>query len=380
MDLTYEKIIKPAVLSIPMRCLRNDEIRSSGHVEEDMYIQLLLAHVVIADISTMNINAIYELGVRHALRPHTTIILAERKMRLPWNLEHFRVEWYTHGGDRIDQRECDRMIAVLRTRILEALRVKQNDSPVYTFLKELNPPGPVPKKRVPITTVPIRTLGQVVAEAEAKREASDFAAALELFEEAAKLDGHDEYLVQQKAFCMYKLAAPGDWWALEKALAALQPLNPDETTDTETIGMAGSIRKRQFWITREERFLDHGIALLSRGYQIRPNPYNGINLAFLLNEKGFASQDLAARRSLYWQANQVRSKVERMCEEELARAKGNPYWLWATRAEARLGLGNLAGSEEALNEALSLAPSNWRSETTLEQMARLKELLQADLD
>jgi hypothetical protein len=37
-----------------------------------MYEQLLKADVVVADLSTSNRNAIYELGVRHALRPYTT--------------------------------------------------------------------------------------------------------------------------------------------------------------------------------------------------------------------------------------------------------------------------------------------------------------------
>jgi hypothetical protein len=48
-----------------------------------MYEQLLGADLVIADLSTSNVNAIYELGVRHALRPHTTIVMAESNLNSP---------------------------------------------------------------------------------------------------------------------------------------------------------------------------------------------------------------------------------------------------------------------------------------------------------
>jgi hypothetical protein len=41
-------------------------------IDKHMYEMLMNADVV-ADLSTTNPNAIYELGVRHALRPHTTV-------------------------------------------------------------------------------------------------------------------------------------------------------------------------------------------------------------------------------------------------------------------------------------------------------------------
>ena len=46
-----------------------------------MYENLLEADVAIADLSTSNENAIYELGVRHALKPRTTIVIAEKQFK-----------------------------------------------------------------------------------------------------------------------------------------------------------------------------------------------------------------------------------------------------------------------------------------------------------
>ena len=53
-----------------------------------MYNQLITADVVIADLSTNNPNAFYELGVRHALRPKTTIVIAENELKPPFDVNH----------------------------------------------------------------------------------------------------------------------------------------------------------------------------------------------------------------------------------------------------------------------------------------------------
>jgi hypothetical protein len=83
LDYSYNALIKPVVESKGLLCIRADEIKHSGSIDVPMYQQLLNADVVIADLSTSNANAFYELGVRHALRPHTTIVIAEQQMAYP---------------------------------------------------------------------------------------------------------------------------------------------------------------------------------------------------------------------------------------------------------------------------------------------------------
>ncbi len=86
LDKTDRIIIRPAVEEAGLECVRADDIVHSGVIDRHMYEQLLHADVVVADLSTSNLNAIYELGVRHALRPNTTIILAEREFRYPFDI------------------------------------------------------------------------------------------------------------------------------------------------------------------------------------------------------------------------------------------------------------------------------------------------------
>ena len=84
LDKSYRLLIKPVVEEKGLVCVRADEIRHSGAIDVPMYQELLDSHVVIADLSTANPNALYELGVRHALRPRTTIVISRSSpMRYP---------------------------------------------------------------------------------------------------------------------------------------------------------------------------------------------------------------------------------------------------------------------------------------------------------
>jgi hypothetical protein len=83
LNYSYRALIKPVVEEVGLECVRADEILHSGVIDVPMYQQLLLADVVVADISTSNPNAIYELGVRHALRPRTTIVISESYVDAP---------------------------------------------------------------------------------------------------------------------------------------------------------------------------------------------------------------------------------------------------------------------------------------------------------
>src|SRR5688500_9921438 len=113
LDKSYRLLIKPVVEGKGLECVRADEIRHSGAIDVPMYRELLTADVVIADLSTANPNALYELGVRHALRPRTTIVISESKLSYPFDLNHVAISSYTHLGEAIDYDEVTRFRKVL---------------------------------------------------------------------------------------------------------------------------------------------------------------------------------------------------------------------------------------------------------------------------
>ena len=57
LDKSYQDIIKPAVQAAGCDCVRSDEIQHAGNINIPMYEQLLHADLVIADLSTANLNA-----------------------------------------------------------------------------------------------------------------------------------------------------------------------------------------------------------------------------------------------------------------------------------------------------------------------------------
>ena len=92
LDKTYRNIIKPAVKAAGLECVRADEIVHSDLIDVPMYEQLLNADVVVADLSTSNKNAFYELGVRHALKPYTTLVVCEDGIKtFPFDINHVAV-------------------------------------------------------------------------------------------------------------------------------------------------------------------------------------------------------------------------------------------------------------------------------------------------
>ena len=139
LDKTYENIIKPAVTAVGLKCLRADEIQHSSLIDLPMYEQLLDADVVVADISTSNANAIYELGVRHALRPRTTIVMAENDFAFPFDISHLSIIRYEHLGMDIGASEAKRVTARLTEKLQAVLATPKVDSPVFTFLPKLAP-------------------------------------------------------------------------------------------------------------------------------------------------------------------------------------------------------------------------------------------------
>src|SRR5215210_4048063 len=131
LDKTYRIIIKKAVEEAGLECIRADDIKHSGLIDVPMYELLLEADIVIADLSTANPNAIYELGVRHALRPHTTIIMAESQFKFPFDLSHIVIRPYEHLGTGIDAEHAEIVREELKAAIQKLIDQPDIDSPVY---------------------------------------------------------------------------------------------------------------------------------------------------------------------------------------------------------------------------------------------------------
>ena len=59
-----------------MEPFRADEEKRAGDIIPDMFQELLVADLVVADLTIENPNVWYELGVRHALRSRGVVIVS----------------------------------------------------------------------------------------------------------------------------------------------------------------------------------------------------------------------------------------------------------------------------------------------------------------
>lgn len=134
LDKTYYAIIKPAVESAGYKCIRSDEIKHSGLIDNPMYSNLLKADLVIADISTLNANALYELGIRHGIRAFSTIIMAQEEEQIPFDVNHVCVFRYKHSGDDIGYTEALKCQKELEELIKVVSENKEIDSPFYAHM------------------------------------------------------------------------------------------------------------------------------------------------------------------------------------------------------------------------------------------------------
>src|ERR1700692_4369269 len=82
-DHVYERGIKPAVDLEELEVIRADEEQGGGVIHLPMFERLLLAEIAIVDVTNQNANVFYELGIRHAARPRSTIIVAANEKRRP---------------------------------------------------------------------------------------------------------------------------------------------------------------------------------------------------------------------------------------------------------------------------------------------------------
>lgn len=113
----FEHIIRPAVEEFRVdgqqvyNCVRADFISRTGSITRTVIQRLYSSEVVIADLTELNPNVFYELGVRHALS-NKTILLALKDTSRPFDIADLRVIEYEDrvGGANNAIRQIQEML------------------------------------------------------------------------------------------------------------------------------------------------------------------------------------------------------------------------------------------------------------------------------
>jgi len=131
-DSIYENFIKPAIINAGLEPIRADEEQVGGIIHKPMYERLMLCEYAIADLSIANANVFYELGIRHAIRPRSTISIFASGSKLPFDVSFLRALPY----DR-DLRNLDLLKNQLTEKLLFAKKEPHVDSPLFQLVDGL---------------------------------------------------------------------------------------------------------------------------------------------------------------------------------------------------------------------------------------------------
>jgi len=92
----YQDVIKPVCDEFKLKVLRADETYGPGLIIADITKEISESRIVIAEISPSNSNVYYEVGYAHALNI-PTILIAEKAVKLPFDVSPFRTLFYENS-------------------------------------------------------------------------------------------------------------------------------------------------------------------------------------------------------------------------------------------------------------------------------------------
>jgi hypothetical protein len=145
--LQASRCVRPVARSF--ECIRCDKIAQAGWVHRLMISQIYDAEVAIVDLSTLNPNVFYELGVRHALRRTVTVLLCRKGTKTPFNIAGFNHIPY----DPNDAQSLQWVQTQIASFVANGLMTGQRDSLVFEVLEEQGWEGPPP---IPLAWEPRR--------------------------------------------------------------------------------------------------------------------------------------------------------------------------------------------------------------------------------
>jgi hypothetical protein len=384
-DAVYHQLIAPAVRNAQLEPLRADEEMSGGIIHKPMFERLALCEYAVADLTTANANVFYELGIRHAVRPWSTVLIFAAGSRLPFDVAPLRGLTYSidaSGKPTNSDSDCIQLAA----RLSVAKQRAQGDSPLFQLLDGLQPPDIARlrtdsfRERVEISNQTKERLAEARRqglEAVRQVEASlgdisqeESAVVIDLFLSYRAVKGWSDMLAltgkmskplfatvmvqEQLALALNRLRQG------ERAERVLLDLIQQRGPSSETYGILGrvykdrwseAVKSGQAMLARG--MLDKAIAAYLSGFEADwRDAYPGINAVTLMELR-----DPPDPRRL-----DILPIVRFAASRRLA---GKPdYWDYATLLELEVLANDEERTASALGNALAAVRENWEAETT----------------
>jgi hypothetical protein len=414
-DDIYEKAIKPAALSCDVEIIRADEERSGGFIHISMYERLLLAEIVIADLTLANPNVFYELGIRHCARPRSTILIFSSQTKLPFDVAPLRALPYKLNKGVLSDADAAALKEKLEKKIAEAKKdTCEPDSPLFQIVDNFpgidlphestesfrdralhindtrikleearrNPSHPMALSAIrdiersignfsvapPELLVDLLLSYRDVASDKFKEPYDDMIRIVELFPTSIQ----EIITVQEQlAFALNRRNKSND---RDSAIGILEGLIKKHGESPETCGILGRVYKDEYKEAKESgnkrkarAALDEAIACYCKGFMEDPRDYYpGVNALTLLFEKGGKEAD-AAIKELY--------PLVKFAVGRRGGLASNDYWDIATILEVSVLGRDWEMARKAADKLILRGKSTWNFETTNNNLKILRDRL-----
>jgi tetratricopeptide (TPR) repeat protein len=361
-----------------------------------MFERLILCEYAVADLTTANANVFYELGVRHAVRPWSTVLVFAEGGRLPFDVAPLRAMPYQLDGGKPANAEATRGALAKQ---LEAARARTQDSPVFQLLNWTTVPDIAHVKtdvfreraeysaRHKAELATARKAGPAAAEqlhaieqSLGRLEDNEAGVVIDLFlsyraikgwDDMVRLVGRMDKALRNTVMVQEQLAlALNRLGKRDEAEQVLTTLIERRGPSSETYGILGRVYKdswedaaRAGEKLRARALLDQAIDAYLLGFQADPrDAYPGVNAITLMEVR-----DPPDPRRL-----KLVPVVQYAVERKMA--SGSPdYWDYATLVELAVLANDSDAAESSLGVALTKVRESWEPETTVRNLRLIRE-------
>lgn len=417
----YTELIKPALEAAGLEVMRADEEERAGDIRTDMFQELLIADLVVADLTLPNPNVWYELGVRHALRARGVVIICGGQVTTAFDLYTDRKLRYGLKDGSPDPATLASDIKHLTDMVKDTLESwhGRKVSPVYQLLPNLQEPdwkclrigdvrefwerhdawedrimlarksGNMGDLLVLADEAPVsafRAAAWIYA-GEALRKAERFDFALEQLERGLEVEPTNLRGLREKGTCLQRLAllgAPGH--SLDRAREHYADALKIYPNDPEIWALLGRVDK-DAWVAAwhqegntpeqmrddaayEDALLRAAIESYANGYRHNQSHYySGINALTLMHLYQFLTKDERYKRDMEIMAGAVRFGAE--CEPD----DKQRFWSMATLGDLEVLVGTPDSVKAAYKEAIAKNDKDWFGlNSSRAQLVLLKDL------
>jgi len=135
-DLVYSQLIEPAIEAANFEPVIAREETIGGFIHQPMYERLLFCKYAVTDITFYNPNVFYELGIRHACRKFTTVLICEESSgTLPFDVRPLRTVMYKYDFDNHAVLNAAETIETIKNFLEQEDEGPLSDSPIAQTIK-----------------------------------------------------------------------------------------------------------------------------------------------------------------------------------------------------------------------------------------------------